>query len=297
VPIHIKGQEQARANEQHTATDMVVSPEYFSVAGVPILRGRGFTAADQVTTPRVAVVSQEFARRYLPGQDAIGKHIQLDPPGGPEETCEIIGIATDVKRFSELPQYDPAVYEALEQRPVGAFSVMVRSGADPATLADSVRSTVARMDRELPLLRVLSMDSVIDSQRNGNPLFEKLLATFALLALILSAVGIYGLIAYSVGQRTQEIGIRMALGAKAGDISRMVLRQGFKVAVIGCAIGTVLAIPLPKVFDAMFSGLILGAPIVYPVVLVVMLGVAFAATFGPAYRAARVDPSRALRDE
>jgi predicted permease len=297
VPIHIKSHAQARANEQHTATHMVVSPEYFSVAGVPILRGRGFTTGDQVGTPGVAVVSQEFARRYFPGEDPIGKQIQLDIAGAPAEWCEIIGIASDVKSFSEFPQIDPAVYESFEQRPLAGFSVMMRSIADPATLADSLRSAVARLDPELPLLRVLSMDGVIDSQRNGNPLFEKLLATFAVLALILSAIGIYGLIAYSVGQRTQEIGIRMALGAKAADISRMVLREGLKITGIGSAIGIAIAMPLPKVFNAMFSGLIFGAPVVYPVVLTVMLIVAFAATFGPAYRAARVDPSRALRNE
>jgi putative ABC transport system permease protein len=297
VPVHIKGREQARTNEQHTATDMVVSPEYFSVAGVPTLRGRGFTSADQPGTPRVAVVSQEFVRRYFPSEDAIGKQIQLDIPGAPAATCEIIGIASDVKSFSEFPQIDPAVYESFEQRPLAGSSVMVRSNSDPASLGDSLRSTVARLDPELPLLRVLSMDGVIDSQRSGNPLFEKLLATFAVLALILSAIGIYGLIAYSVGQRTQEIGIRMALGAKAADISRMVLREGLKIAAIGSAIGIAIAIPLTKVFNAMFSGLIFGAPVVYPVVLTVMLIVALAATFGPAYRAARVDPSRALRNE
>jgi putative ABC transport system permease protein len=297
VPIHVKDREQARANEKHTSTSMVVSPEYFSVAGVPILRGRGFTAADHPGTPRVAVVSQEFVRRYFPGQDAIGKQIELDIPGSPAESCEIIGIASDVKSFSEFPQIDPAVYESFEQRPLAGFSVMVRSSADPATLADSLRSTVAGLDPELPLLRVMSMDGVIDAQRNGNPLFEKLLATFAVLALILSAIGIYGLIAYSVGQRTQEIGIRMALGAKAADISRMVLREGLKIAAIGSAIGIAIAIPLPKVFNAMFSGLIFGAPAVYPVVLTIMLIVALAATFVPAYRAARVDPSRALRND
>jgi putative ABC transport system permease protein len=297
VPIRVKGQEQVRANEKHTATHMVVSPEYFSVAGVPILRGRGFTAADQPATPRVAVVSQEFVRRYFPAQDAIGKQIELDIPGAPAETCEIIGIASDVKKFSEFPENDPAVYESFEQRPLAGFSIMVRSNADPATLADALRSTVARLDAELPLLRVMSMDGVIDAQRNGNPLFEKLLATFAVLALILSAIGIYGLIAYSVGQRTQEIGIRMALGAKAGDISRMVLREGLKIAVIGSAIGIALAIPLPKLFNAMFSGLIFGAPMVYPAVLAVMLLVALGATFGPARRATRVDPSQALRND
>jgi len=176
--------------------------------------------------------------------------------------------------------------------------LMLRSTVDPTSLTPALRHTVAQLDSELPLLRVMSMDGVIDLQRNGNPLFSKLLATFAIFALVLSAIGIYGLIAYSVGQRTHEIGIRLALGAKVSDISRMILRDGFKVAAIGSAIGFVMALPLPKVFDSIFEGLLpFGSPAVYPIVLAVMLIVVFCATFGPAQRATRVDPTTALRNE
>jgi putative ABC transport system permease protein len=174
---------------------------------------------------------------------------------------------------------------------------MLRSTVEPKSLAASLRQVIAKIDPELPLLRVMSMDDVIDVQRNGNPLFTKLLGAFAVLALILSAIGIYGLIAYSVGQRTHEIGIRLALGAKASDISRMILRDGLKVAGIGSAIGFALALPLPKLFESLFQGLILSAPGVYPLVVVAMLIVAFCATFGPARRATHVDPTSALRNE
>jgi putative ABC transport system permease protein len=181
---------------------------------------------------------------------------------------------------------------------VASFSVMLRSTVDPNSLMPALRHVVAGLDSELPLLRVMSMDGVIEIQRNGNPLFSRLLATFAILALILSAIGIYGLIAYSVGQRTHEIGIRLALGAKQSDISRMILRQGFKVAAVGLAIGFTMALPLPKLFDSIFQGLIpFGAPVIYPIVLAVMLMVVFCATLGPARRATRVDATRALRNE
>jgi putative ABC transport system permease protein len=157
---------------------------------------------------------------------------------------------------------------------------------------------VAQLDPELPMSRVMSMDGVINDQRNGNPLFERLLATFAILALILAAIGIYGLIAYSVGQRTQEIGIRLALGAKGSNISRMILMEGFKVAAVGSSIGFLTALPLPKVFNSMFQGqLLFGSHEIYPMVLVVMLGVVFCATWVPARRATRVDPTAALRSE
>jgi putative ABC transport system permease protein len=181
---------------------------------------------------------------------------------------------------------------------VASFSLMLRSTVDPNSLMPALRHLVAGLDSELPLLRVMSMDGVIETQRNGNPLFSRLLATFAILALILSAIGIYGLIAYTVGQRTREIGIRLALGAKQSDISRMILRQGFKVAAIGLAIGFTMALPLPKLLNSIFQGgITFGAPVIYPIVLAVMLMVVLCATLGPARRATRVDATTALRNE
>jgi len=297
VPIRIKGRPDSRANEQHTASDMVVTAEYFTTIGVPILRGRGFTERDDADSPRVAVVSQQFVQKYFPNEEPLGKQIQIDLSGTAPVWCEIAGVVADVKRYSEDPQNEPAVYEAYSQRPLNSVSVMLRSSVEPNSLASSLRGVVSQLDAELPLLRVMSMDQVIEMQRNGNPLFLYLLSTFALLALVLSAIGIYGLIAYSVGQRSQEFGIRMALGAKASDILRMVLREGIKVAGIGSAIGLAMALPLPRLFDSIFQGLLFSAPAVYPIVLVVMMLVAWGATFGPALRATRIDPTAALRNE
>ncbi|MGO9434097.1 MAG: ADOP family duplicated permease [Terracidiphilus sp.] len=297
VSFHIKGQPEARTNEQRTTADVVVTREYFEVVGVPLLRGRAFTEGDDAAAPRAILVNQEFVRKYFQDHDPIGKQIQLDTAGAPATWSEIVGVVSDVKSYSEDPHIEAEVYEAYLQRPVASFSVMLRSTAEPNSLTPALRRVVAQTDPELPLLRVMNMDQVIEFQKSGNPLFEKLLATFAILALMLSAIGIYGLIAYSVGQRTHEIGIRLALGAKASDISRMILREGLKVAGIGSAIGFVLALPLPKLFESLFQGILLGAPEVYPLVLVMMLIVAFCATFGPARRARQVDPMTALRNE
>ena len=297
VVFHIKGQPEARANEQKTTADAVVMPEYFQVVGVPLLHGRGFTERDDSAAPRVVLVNQEFVHKYFQDRDPLGKQIELDTPGSPAVWSEIVGVVSDVKSYSEDPRIEPEVYESYLQRPVASIALMLRSTVEPKSLAASLRQVIAKMDPELPLLRVMSMDDVIDVQRNGNPLFTKLLVAFAVLALILSAIGIYGLIAYSVGQRTHEIGIRLALGAKASDISRMILRDGLKVAGIGSAIGFALALPLPKLFESLFQGLILSAPGVYPLVVVAMLIVAFCATFGPAQRATHVDPTSALRNE
>ena len=298
VQIHIKGQPETRSNEQYTAAGAVVTADYFEVAGVPILRGRAFTERDDTDAPRVVLVNQEFVHKYFQDHDPVGRQIQLDIPGAAPAWSEIVGVVGDVRNFSEDPNMQPQVYEAYLQRPVASFSLMLRSTVEPTSLAPAMRQVVAQLDPELPMMRVLSMDGVIDDQRSGNPLFSKLLATFAILALILAAIGIYGLIAYSVGQRTQEIGIRLALGAKASDISRMILIEGVKVAGVGSAIGFLMALPLPKVFDSIFHGFVLfHAPAIYPIVLAVMLSVVFCATLGPARRATRVDPTAALRNE
>jgi predicted permease len=298
VSIHIKDQQESRTNEQHQAADVVVTSNYFSLVGISLLSGRTFTGGDGVASSRVVVVNQQFVHKYFHDGDAVGKQIQLDIANTPATWCQIVGVVADVKSYSENPRYEPEVYELYEQRPVATFSVMLRSTVDPTSLTPDLRHAVAEIDAELPLLRVMSMDGVIDVQRNGNPLFAKLLGLFAILALVLSAIGIYGLIAYSVGQRTQEIGIRVALGAKASDIVRMILRDGLKVAAVGCAIGFVMALPLPKVLDSMFGGLLpFEAPAVFPLVLGIMVIVVFGATLGPARRATRVDPTAALRNE
>jgi putative ABC transport system permease protein len=298
VPIHIRGQQETRSNEQSTAADAVVMANYFRAAGVPILSGRTFTDRDDATAPRVVLVNQEFVRKYFQDRDPVGKQIQFDITGTPLVWSEIVGVVGNVRNFSEDPNMAPQVYEPYLQRPVASFSLMLRSNMEPDSLAPALRHAVEQLDAELPLLRVMSMDEVIDDQRNGNPLLEKLFATFAMLALVLAAIGIYGLISYSVSQRSQEIGIRLALGANAGDILRMILVQGLKVAAVGLAIGFVMALPLPKLFESIFQGQVLfGAPAVYLVVLAVMLIVIFSATLGPARRATRVDPTAALRSE
>jgi len=297
VPIHIKDQPESRSDAQRAALDVVVTDDYFSIIGVPVLRGRAFTLGDDAAAPRAAIVNHEFVHEYFQDRDPIGKQIKIDIPGAPPAWSQIVGVVGDVKTYSLFPTVDPEVYEAWDQRPVPSFSVMLRSTVEPNSLTSALRHVFSQIDPDLPLLRVMNMDQVIELQRQGNPFFTKLLAAFAVLALTLSAIGIYGLIAYSVGQRTQEIGIRMALGAKTTDISRMILREGFKVTAIGSAIGFVLALPLPMLFTSMFHGLIVSAPQVYPIVLVAMLFVVFGAMVGPARRATRVDPTAALRSE
>jgi predicted permease len=296
VPVRVKGEPELRVNQQ-TAADVVITPDYFQVAGISLLRGRTFTEADDASAPRVVLVNQEFVHRYLHDRDPLGKQIQLDVKDAVPGWSEIVGVVSDVKSYSEETRVDPQVYQAFLQRPVSSFSIMAQSNVEPDSVIPALRHAVAGLDVELPLLRVMSMQGVIEAQRNGDPLFTRMLAIFAFLALVLAAIGIYGLIAYSVSQRTQEIGIRLALGAKESDISWMILREGLKIAGIGSVIGLVMAAPLPKIFGAIFTGIPFSAPEIYPMVLAVMLLVAVFATFVPARRATHVNPTAALRSE
>jgi predicted permease len=297
VTLRVKGQPDLPANQRLTALDFVVTADYFRAAGIPLLHGRTFTVIDSATTPRVMLVNQEFVHRHLQDQEPLGRQIRLDVSGTTPEWSEIVGVVGNVKTYSEGTADDPAAYELFLQRPVQTFSLIVRTSSDPNTLAAALRSAVAQADAELPLNRLMSMPNVIDRQKGGDVLFVRLLGGFAFLALLLSAIGIYGLIAYSVGHRTHEIGIRLALGANSPDVLRMVLWEGLKMTAVGGIIGLAMALPLPKLFDAMFYGLHVCEPRLYFLVPVAILVVAMLATYIPARHATRVDPMVALRYE
>lgn len=297
VVVHIQGFAEPPISQQRTADHVMVTPEFFAAAGIAALRGRTFTSQDNANTPRVIVVNQLFVERYLGGGDAVGKQIKLETGDGTPAWEQIVGVVANVKHHSELTRIDPMVYEAFAQRPGGEIAMMLRGEAPPDAPIPALRRTVASLDPELPLLHVMSMEEVIEVQRNGDPVFEEILATFSVLALVLAAIGIYGLIAYSVRQRTQEFGIRLALGAKQRDIAGMVFREGLKVTAIASVIGLLLSLPLGRLFDSMFEGIEFVSPVVYPTMLALIVAVAMMATYIPARRAASVDPTSALRNE
>jgi predicted permease len=300
VTLRIKGQPELPANERLTALDVVATSEYFRAAGIPLLQGRTFTETDNGSAPKVVVVNQEFVHRHFKDQDALGKQIRLDLATGVTDWAEIIGVVGNVKTYSEETRTDPEVYEPFLQRPIGTFSLMLRTSSDPNSMAAALRNTMGQIDADLPLDSVISMPALLDRQKGGNPFFTGVLGAFAVLALMLAAVGIYGLIAYSVGQRTHEIGIRMALGAKKSDVLRTILLEGLKMSSIGAVIGLVFALPLPTVFGSIFYGM----PVkelndfrLFCVVPLTIFCVAALAIYVPARRATRVDPMVALRYE
>ncbi|KAA6457987.1 ABC transporter permease [Acidobacteria bacterium AB60] len=300
VRLHIQGLPDPPPSQPRTTEHASVTSEFFAAAGIAALYGRTFTEQDHASAPRVVVVNQRFVERYLGRGDAVGRLVLLERnDAAPPAWARIIGVVSNVKSYSEETRVDPMVYEPFEQRPTtGMFSLMLHGQATtPESMVPALRRLVAELDPELPLLNVMSMDEVLDKQHDGRPAFMDILATFACLALALAAIGIYGLIAYSVRQRTQEFGIRLALGAKPAAISTMILGEGLKITAIASSIGLLFALPLGRLFDSMFPGIEFAAPIVYPIVLALTIVIAIAATSVPARRAMRVDPTTALRSE
>ncbi|HXJ88736.1 MAG TPA: ABC transporter permease [Candidatus Binatia bacterium] len=297
VTIRIQGHPDLPPGQVLTAADFVITPDYFRTIGMTVLRGRSFTEQDDATKPGTVMVNQKFAERYLPGEDPIGKQIRLEVAGSPSGWSQIIGVVNNVKRYSETEAEDPHVYEPFLQRPRPGFSLLVRATGDPNGLITGMRNAVAGIDSELPLDHLMSMSTVIDRQGGGDAFFSRALAGFAFFALVLAAIGIYGLVAYSVGQRTYEIGIRIAMGARGQDILKMIFREGMTMTAIGGAIGLAMSLPLPKVFDAILFDAHIHEPSLYFYVPLVILAVATLAMYVPARWAARIDPIDALRQE
>jgi putative ABC transport system permease protein len=251
---------------------------------------------DDAAHPRVVVVNQEFAHRYFKDKDPLGQRIRLDVSGVTPQWSQIVGVVGNVKTYHAETRDDPDAYEPFLQHPIPSFSLMVRAGSAPDNLEVALRKAVAQVDVELPLVHVLTMSSVIALQSGGDLVFLGTLGAFAFLALILAAIGIYGLISYSVGQRTHEIAIRMALGAERRAVRRMVVWEGMQMSGIGAAIGLATALPLPKLFAAMLDadGVRIGDPRVYIIGSVALVLVAMLAAYIPARRASSIDPMRAL---
>ena len=297
VSLQLQGQPELPAGQRPTALDFVVSPDYLRAAAIPLLRGRSFAETDNVSASPIVLVNEQFVRLYLRDQDPLGKQIRIDVAGATDPWRQIVGVVGNVKSYSESTRDEPEVYEPYLQRPVSSFSIMLRTDLEPGSLASALRSAVSGLDPDLPVAHVMTMPTLLDRQNGGDKFFGRILGSFAVLALVLSAIGIYGLIGYSVSQRTHEIGIRMALGAEKSNVLRLVLKQGLQMAVIGGSIGFVMALPLPKLFAAIFYDLQIHEPILYLMIPAAILAVAMFATYVPARRAARVDPMVALRHE
>ncbi|HZS07631.1 MAG TPA: ABC transporter permease [Blastocatellia bacterium] len=282
----------------YTAHNTWVSNDYFRAMGIALKRGRAFTDADRANTPPVGVVNETLARRFWPNEEAIGKRIRWGGwnPGG---WLEIVGVAADVKMSALEADSPPTVYMPAFQIPRlrRAALFIARTSGDPAGLIAALRREVSAVDAELPVYDVQTMNQVVADSVAQRRFTMWLLAIFAVAALVLAAIGLYGVLAYAVAQRTQEIGIRMALGARRADVLALVLGQGMALALTGVAVGLIASFAMTHLMRSLLFGVSATDPLTFAGVAVLLAGVALVACYVPARRATKVDPMIALRYE
>jgi putative ABC transport system permease protein len=274
-----------------------ISANYFEAMGVRLLRGRWFNSADAATSSPVAVVNETLAHRIWPGEDPLGKSLRRGLPENDTSWLEVVGVVADVKGYGVEVATPMQTYVPLGQLPPPSFWLIVRTAGDPLQSVAAVERTIHSIDKDLPVFAIRSMDQVLGSSRGQRLLTLALLLSFAALALLLAAVGIYGVISYSVKQRTHELGIRMALGAQSGAVLKLILTQGLKLALMGVVIGVSAAIVLTRWMETLLFGVRPFDPLTFCLVAVVLLSVVLLACWIPARRATQVDPLRALRCE
>jgi predicted permease len=288
--LEIEGRDLPRT-DQATVEINSVSSGYFQTAGLRLLRGRDFSARDGAEAPPVAIVNQALVERELPGRDPLGLRVNLG------SLFTIVGVVSDARRRSLDTPPQPAVYLPFEQFTLPFMGVSVRSAAGAPAVAAAVKAAVASLDADLPVGEVLSIEAIID-ESTGQPRFRTfLIASFSAVALLLAAVGLYGLIAFSVAQRIPEIGVRLAVGASPFQVGRLVIGQGLRLAAIGVAAGLLVALPATRAVTGLLFETSATDPAIYGGLAALLLTVAALACYVPARRAMRVDPIAALRSE
>jgi putative ABC transport system permease protein len=289
-----------------------VSPGYFRALEVPLLRGRLLTGRDAEQSPWVVVINQAMAKRFFPDEDPIGKELQLTISASGMSTVEdrtrqIVGIVGDIKQFGPMSQAPPAMYGSYRQHisdyPAGSYvshlsrQVMIRTSSNPMKLAGPLQQIVAGLDKDLAVFDVKTMEEALADSLSYYSFMIRLFGIFGGLALLLAAVGIYGVMSYSVAQRTHEIGVRLALGAQTSDVLKIILRQGLKLTLIGVAIGIAGSLALTRLISRMLFGVKATDPLTYAIVSLILTAIALLACYIPARRATKVDPMVALRYE
>ncbi len=278
--------------EPDCAEFRAIGPSYFRVMGIPVVRGRGLRASDDADAAPVAVINQAMARRFWPNGEVLSQRVTMF-----QETWEIVGVVGDVRGFGLDREVKPTIYLPFDQRPVVFASLVARTARDPEALIPTVRGAIREVDPQLPIYQLTTLENLL-SDSVATPRFRTaLLGGLALLALILAGMGIYSVMAYDVGRRTREIGIRMAMGARGRDVMREVLRQAGAVTAIGLAFGLAGAVAATRIVSGFLFGVEPLDAMVFTAVPIFLAAVATSAAFVPARRATRVDPMRALRQE
>jgi predicted permease len=269
-----------------------VMPDYFDVLGIRLATGRAFAASDTRNAPRVVVINELMAERHWSGQNPIGRRIRF---GGVDH--EIIGVVGNTRDFGPEDEPPPIVFLAAAQSEVRTLRLVAKTSLEPAALAESIRDVVRELDPEQPVYAVNTLRNILSDELMGSLAMTKVMATLGLIAFLLSAVGVYGVMAYAVAQRTQELGIRMALGAARGDVLGLVLRRGALITGGGIAIGLLISLGVTRLLAFFLYGVSPFHPLAFSSVPLLLAGTGLFASWLPALRATRVDPLIALRAE
>ena len=294
----VHGRPPVNENDEPDAKIVAATPEFFGAIGIPVVRGRLYTREAQPGMPKEIVVSRELVRRYFPNEDPLGHYLDLGwTVDGDRRGGTIVGVVGDVKQGALDQQTPPMLYLPYAQAPMPNLRAVMRTSVPPTTLAQPVRAVMRELDRELPVFDVRPLEEYVASSVGPQRFYATLVAIFALVALTLAAVGLYGVIAYAVSQRTHELGVRVALGATGERIARMVVGQGLTLAVVGVAVGIAAALVVTRVLSSLLFGVSALDPLTFGAVLSLLVAVAAVASYLPARRAARVDPLVAMRGE
>src|SRR5262249_50578149 len=271
-----------------------VSQDYFRVMGIALSRGRAFTEDDLLNNRNFQIINETLARRYFPNEDPVGKKLLMGVMFPNPVAVPIIGVVADVKDLGLAGPVEPTIYgSGFRNQPL----LMIRTAGEPAGLAAAVRRAVSATDSEQPVHRIRSIEEALSASLARRRLSALLTGFFAALALLLSAIGIYGVLAWMVSERTREMGIRVALGAQTGDVLMLVIGQGMKLTLLGLAIGLLAALPAGRAMKGLVFGVGASDPTTFVVIAILLALAALLACYVPARRATKVDPIVALRQE
>jgi putative ABC transport system permease protein len=295
TPVLIAGQPDPVNADSQRAFVTIVSADYFRAIGNPLKQGRLFTNDDNESATRVAIINETMARAFFANGNPIGQRIALK--GEPDKPLEIVGVTADVKQFGVDKENKPGFYQPYRQKEVAFMNLVVRTTADPETMISALRSRILSVDKFTAISRVRTLNDLVSESVAQPRFYTLLLAIFAGIALMLAALGIYGVVAYSVSQRTHEIGIRVALGAEASRILRLVVGRGLILTLSGVGVGLGGAFALTRLLTGLLFEVRPTDPAVFAVIALLLVAVALAACLVPARKATRVDPLVALRHE
>ncbi|HQR36613.1 MAG TPA: ABC transporter permease, partial [Blastocatellia bacterium] len=293
-PITVEGYVPRTPDEKIMSNIRIISPDYFRAMRVPLAQGRFFDERDKRGEPDTVIINEALAERFWPNQNPLGKRLRMTRK---EPWTTVVGVIRDARQFSTEKEPPISVYFPFEQSLARNLHLVVRTTTDPAVMIPAIVREIQTVDPEMPAFDVATMDQRMSDFLARRRFSMVLLGVFAAIAMLLAAVGIYGVMSYSVNQRTHEIGIRVALGASSRDVVRLIIGQGMTLALTGAAIGLVFALALTRFLGALLFGIHAIDPLTFFSVALLLVGVALLACWIPARRATKVDPMIALRCE